>query len=69
MVNKCPGAEPENSEKGWPSLVPRRSLLPHCPRKVYLSVTSQLTVLTEPRTLNRLGTRLGVAEIGHLLAI
>ena len=44
MVNKCPGAEPENSEKGGPSLVPRRSLLPRCPLEVYLSVRSQLTV-------------------------
>ena len=26
------------------SLVPRRSLLSRCPREVYLSVTSQLTV-------------------------
>ena len=44
MVNKCPGAEPENSEKGWPSLVRRRSLLSRCPLEVYLSVRSQLTV-------------------------
>lgn len=43
MVNKCPGAEPENSEKGGPSLVPERSLLPRCPLEVYLSVRSQLT--------------------------
>ena len=37
-------------DSGQPSLVPRRSLLPRCPREVweragvYLSVTSQLTV-------------------------
>ena len=37
---------PSNSslERAFPSLVPRRSLLPRCPREEYLSVTSQLTV-------------------------